>query len=91
MSEPTGERRIWVYMQRPKDYGIAGCPCGNENPYWSEYADMLWCPACQKDFVPEHNGIFDGPIPVNAAYLMGIDLRRVNLQTGEIDDPREAA
>jgi hypothetical protein len=85
VTEPT--RREWVYVQRPRDYEIAGCPCGNDDPDFSEFAHMLWCPVCQKDFIPEHNGIFDGPIPVHGMRLIGVDLRQVNLTTGEIREP----
>ena len=81
------ERRVWVYVQRPREYEIAGCSCGNQDPDWSEYAHHLWCAGCQKDFIPEDNGIFDGPIPVESAKLLGIDLRRFNLETHEIADP----
>lgn len=81
------EKRKWVYVQRPKEYEIAGCDvCGNADPDWSEYAHMLWCATCQRDFRPLHNGIFDGPIPVNCARLLGIDLRRLNLETGEVEN-----
>ena len=82
-------RRKWVYAQRPKEYEISACPCGNSDPDWSEYAGMLWCAKCEKDFVPEHNGIFDGPIPVGCARLLGIDLRRINLETGEVEEAPE--
>jgi len=84
------ERRTWVYVQRPKDYEIAGCECGNDDPDWSEFLHMLWCTKCQKDFVPAHGGIFDGPIPVEACRLMGIDLRRLNLTTHEIEEAPHA-
>lgn len=80
------KRRVRVYVQRPTEYGIAGCVCGNADPDWSEFAGMLWCPKCQKDFIPEHGGIFDGPIPVEISKLLGIDLRRVNLETGEVEE-----
>ena len=49
-------KREWVYVQRPKEYEIAGCPhCGNDDPDWSEYAHRLWCPVCKIDFIPEHD------------------------------------
>lgn len=79
------DKRTWVYVQRPAEYEIAGCPCGNADPEWSEYKGHLWCAKCQKDFIPEHNGIFDGPIPVNGARLMGICLDRFNLETQKIE------
>lgn len=81
------ERREWVYVQRPREYEIAGCECGNEDPDWSEFKRYLWCAACAKDFIPAHNGIFDGPIPMETARMIGIDLRQYSIATGEILDP----
>jgi hypothetical protein len=80
------ELRKWVYVQRPCEYEIPGCPCGNTDPDWSEFAGMLWCASCKKDFIPEHNGIFDGPILVNVSRMLGIDLRRFNLETKQIEE-----
>jgi hypothetical protein len=86
VNEP--EKRKWVFAQRPREYEIAGCPqCGNLDPDWSEFAHQLWCPVCRIDFVPRHGGIFDGPIPVEACKLMGIDLRQVNIETHEVREP----
>ncbi len=79
-------KRTWIYVQRPRQYEISGCPCGNEDPDWSEYKGHLWCATCQKDFIPERDGIFGGPIPVNGAALMGIDLRRFNLETQKVEE-----
>lgn len=69
-------KRTWVYIMAPSAYAIAPCSCGNKDTQWSEYEGHLWCEKCQKDFVPEHNGIFDGPIPTSAAALMGISFAR---------------
>lgn len=78
------EKRAWVYVMRPQAYEIAGCPCGNLDPEWSEFKGHLWCEFCQTDFIPAHGGIFDGPIPVNGIRLMGISLDRVDLTTGAV-------
>jgi hypothetical protein len=78
-------KRTWVYVQRPSSYEIAGCKCGNADPDWSEFKGMLWCPTCLIDFVPEHNGVFDGPIPVAAAALLGMSFDRFNLETQEVE------
>ena len=76
----TPPRREWVYVQRPSAYEISGCPtCGNVDPDWSEFRGYLWCQICHRDFRPEFDGVFGGPIPVNSAALMGIDLRRRSL------------
>lgn len=36
---------------------------------WSEYAGMIWCYTCERD-MRGFGGIFDGPIPVQAAQMM---------------------
>jgi len=75
------EKRTHVYVMRPKDYEIAPCACGNDDPDWSEYEHRLWCQKCQIDFVPEHGGIFDGPIPVNGMRLMGLPVDMYEIAT----------
>jgi len=79
------EKRTWCYAQQPNEYEIAPCSCGNRDTQWSEYKGHLWCVKCEKDFVPEHNGVFDGPILVNVCRLMGISFDRVNLETQQIE------
>lgn len=78
-------RRTWVYCQSPKAYEIASCDCGNEDTQWSELEDHLWCEKCQKDFIPAHNGIFDGPIPMRVAEMMGIRFDRIMIESGKIE------
>jgi hypothetical protein len=65
-------------------YGIAPCACGNVQTQWSEFVDLLYCDKCQKDFTPEHWGIFDGPIPVETAQLLGICFDRYEIATGRV-------
>lgn len=77
--------REWVYIQRPKDYGVSGCACGNEDPDWSEFKGRLWCQTCRVDFIPQHNGVFDGPILVNVSHLMGLCFSRYIIATQEIE------
>lgn len=79
------EKRTHVYVQRPCDYEISGCKCGNADPDWSEYKRHLWCPVCQIDFVPEHNGVFDGPICLTVCTLLGISFDQYNLETHQIE------
>lgn len=79
------ERRTWVYVQSPTSYGIAPCSCGNVETQWSEFKKHLWCATCEKDFIPEHNGIFDGPIPVKTAQMLGLSFDRFNLETEQIE------
>lgn len=79
------EKRTWRYVQPPSTYEIAPCACGNHDTQWSEFKGRLWCAKCAVDFVPEHNGIFDGPIPVMTSQLLGISFDRVNLETGKVE------
>jgi hypothetical protein len=79
------EKRTHVYVQRPCDYEMAGCPCGNNDPDWSEFKKHLWCAKCEKDFLPEHGGVFDGPIPVATAALLGMSFDTINLETQELE------
>ena len=78
------KKRRWVYVQSPKEYDIASCSCGNVETQWSEWQGHLWCAKCEKDFVPEHNGIFDGPIPVNAAAMLGLCFDRYYLRSKRV-------
>lgn len=79
------EKRTWIYVMRPQAYGIEPCSCGNLDPDWSEFKRHLWCAACEKDFLPAQNGIFEGPISVMTTQLLGISLDRLNLETQEIE------
>lgn len=79
------EKRKWCYAQPPSAYEMAGCACGNHDTQWSEYAGRLWCSKCEIDFVPEHAGVFDGPIPVATSMILGMSLDRINLETNEIE------
>lgn len=79
------ERRKWCYLQAPAAYEIAPCTCGNAETQWSEFVGHLWCDRCQKDFIPSHGGVFDGPIPVHTAKLLGVAFDRRNLETGEVE------
>jgi hypothetical protein len=80
-------KRTWIYINPPATFGIPPCECGNQNPEWSEFKDLLWCAKCQKDYTPEHWGVFDGPIPVGASQMMGITFERLNLETNQIEYP----
>lgn len=78
--------RKWVYTQYPEVYEMAGCPtCRNYHTEWSEYEKHLWCAKCKIDFIPEHCGIFDGPIPIGVCRLLGIKFNRINLETREVE------
>lgn len=79
------EKRKWFYLQRPKIFGMPPCACGNADTEWSEYKNHLWCEKCQKDFIPAHNGVFDGPIPIGASALLGISFDRFNIETQRVE------
>lgn len=79
------EKRKWVYIMRPASYEIAPCACGNTDCDWSEFKKHLWCQKCEKDFIPEHGGIFDGPIPVATSQLLGICFDTFNLEAQQIE------
>ena len=64
---------------------MAPCSCGNADPDWSEFEKRLWCQLCKKDFVPEHPGVFDGPIPMHTAHLLGVRFDRLNLETNVLE------
>jgi hypothetical protein len=85
LTEVPLERRTWCYIQPPASYGIAPCPCGNSETQWSEFKDHLWCDKCEKDFIPEHHGVFDGPIPVAVSMMLGMSFDTINLETNEVE------
>ncbi len=79
------ERRTWHYIQSPAHFEVAACSCGNADTQWSEFRHHVWCDPCQKDFVPEHNGVFDGPIPIGVATMLGLNFDRFNMETGKVE------
>lgn len=79
------EKRTHVFLQPPSHFEISGCSCGNDNTQWSEYVKHIWCDKCQIDFIPEHGGVFDGPIPVKISHMLGLSFDRLNLQTNQVE------
>ncbi len=77
------KKRKWAYIQPPSDYAMSGCPCGNGNTEWSEWEGYLWCDKCQKDFIPESNGIFDGPVAIKVCNMLGMYFDVINIETME--------
>lgn len=73
------EKREWCYAGAPASYDIPGCKCGNNNCVYSEWSNRLWCDKCEIDFVPEHFGIFDGPIPWEVSQILGYNFDRIDL------------
>lgn len=83
--EPVLVKRTWAYLQPPKAFEVAPCACGNEDTQWSEFEKHCWCDICQKDFIPAHSGVFDGPIPVKVAAMLGLRFDRVILATHQVE------
>lgn len=64
---------------------MAPCACGNTQTQWSEFDRHLWCEVCQRDFIPSHAGIFDGPIAIQLAARLGINFDRFNMVTKKVE------
>ncbi|MFA7219148.1 MAG: hypothetical protein WC119_01310 [Synergistaceae bacterium] len=77
------KKRVWAYLQNPKDYEITCDLCGGTNIEWSEWEGLIWCYDCEKD-TKGTEGIFDGPIMPNICELMGISFDELNIETGDI-------
>jgi len=74
--------RECVFIMEPTRYAIRCDLCDSINITWSEYEHLIWCYDCQNDTAGT-GGIFDGPIPLKAAELLGMSLDKVHLKTGE--------
>lgn len=73
--------RTWTYTEPPSAFEISGCDCGNLNTQWSEFKDHLWCDKCNIDFTPKNWGVFDGPIPINCAKMLGLSFTRYHFKS----------
>ena|SRR5688572_785940 len=73
-------RRDWIYASTPAEFCIPPCSkCGTELQ-WSTFKGRCWCSGCAQDVVPEHFGVIDGPVPVNAVQMIGIDLGAIDMR-----------
>lgn len=82
------EKRTWHYILPPMAYEITCSKCRGSNLEWSEFRHHIWCYDCEIDFDPkdsEHAGVFSGPIPIQAAYLLGLTFDRFNLETHQVE------
>ena len=77
-------KRTWIYVQNPTEYGILCNECGGSKIEWSEYEHKIWCYDCQKD-LDGTGGIFDGPIPMQLTALCGTCFDRINLVTDTLE------
>lgn len=80
--KPMNKRR-WIYAQHPAIYSIACDKCGGVHIDWSEYEHQIWCYDCKID-TPGSPGIFDGPIPIGAAEILGVRFDRIYLKTDKL-------
>ena len=86
MSQETElKKRAWVYLQEPSKYGVSGCSCGNDDVQWSEYEKHVWCPKCKLDFIPKSSGVFDGPVMLHTARMLGLDFSRYNIKAEKFE------
>jgi hypothetical protein len=80
---PDRRRRTWIYASTPTDMDCGPCPlCGKADYLWGTFKERVWCLNCEKDVVPEHWGILDGPVGVKICQLLGIQFDAVDLLTG---------
>lgn len=73
-------KRKWCFASPPADFGIKCDICGGDNLAWSEYEDLVWCFDCKIDTKGTEN-LLSGPVPVEVAALLGINLTKINLST----------
>jgi len=86
--DSTRVLRERVFVLEPARYQIRCDLCGGDNITWSEYEHLIWCYDCEKDTVGT-GGIFDGPIALKAAEMLGMSLDKVDLKTGQRFTPVE--
>ena len=67
---------------QPSAYEISCDICGGTNITWSEFQKMIWCFDCKKD-TPGSGGVFDGPIPIHTAEMLGLSFDKIDLKTGK--------
>jgi hypothetical protein len=69
------KKRTSHYIQNPATYEITCDKCGGDSIEWSEYEDHIYCFDCKKD-VKGTKGVFDGPIPLECAKILGLRFDR---------------
>ena len=74
-------KRIDCYVCSPVSMELTCPKCNGVNITWSEWEKHIWCYDCNLDV--EYKSGF-GPVPVQLASMLGIDLRRYNIESGEI-------
>lgn len=79
------EKRTWHYVQKPQDQDIRCTKCGGSNLDWSEFARHVWCYDCEIDFT-DYVWALSGPIPIQAAYMLGFIIDIYDLETKMISE-----
>ena len=69
------KKRTWHYIQKPWEYEIECDKCHGHNIEWSEFEGKIWCYDCKID-TRGTEGVFDGPIPITAAAILGMSFDR---------------
>ncbi len=77
-------KRTWIYVLLPARYEIHCDRCHGSNIEWSEYEGLIWCYDCKIDTRGD-GGIFDGPIPLGGAQLLGLSFDRINLVKNRVE------
>jgi len=77
------KKRTEHFIQKPIYFDIECHICKSRNTEWSEYESYIWCPECNKDIELIHK--FD-VFPVEAARLIGFDLRRWDMVNKKVID-----
>jgi hypothetical protein len=86
------EKRTWCYLLKPTEYDMRCDKCWSgdlndgtgKNITWSEYKGHIWCYDCEID-TKGFQGIFGGPIPIHATYMLGLHFNRINFNTGKVE------
>jgi hypothetical protein len=73
------KKRKWMYVQKPYSYEIVCDKCNGTNIEWSEFEGLIWCYDCQID-TKGTGGVFDGPIPLEVAGVLGMSFDRIDLE-----------
>ena len=76
-------KRKLMYCQKPATYEIHCDKCNGTNIEWSEFDHCIWCYDCNID-TEGTKGIFDGPIPIHAAYILGMRFDQIVIKTGKV-------
>jgi hypothetical protein len=82
-NEELLKKRDWCYAQHPVSYSVCCDECDGNNTTWSEFEKHIWCYDCEID-TKGTAGIFDSPIPINTAKLMGISFDRISIPEGKL-------